>query len=630
MAESQIEQIRNSYPQYSDWTDEQLQNALETQPLLSYRLSRPEIATESKPKVAFEMWRSNYSPEVNDQRPLPMGLYADEIGLTDDEFGEMLGIAQQSGFPITRSTDDVIREQGGVPDYPIGLARAGKFGRGLTLGVAENVAAHGAAVTDEVMGAIGVGHPRRGELSYSENVAQHRRPINQLMDDYQRDRPVESTAIEIGGGFAGAVTNPAAGAKGLYNFLNIGSKGLKGKTLYGLGMSGTTGGMYGYMTAEGTPAERLDEATSLILPSMLFGAGGQVIIGGGSKVLSSAVRNLSERFVRTAQAPTRDGLKNLVTKAYAHAGSLNLRIPGDRFERIGQEARRKLRVDAGLLPENLTREGQKHIDGAWQEVLRAVSIVERGMRPGGMSATQFETTRKLLWKKYNQVPKNSEQSGAILDLIKKMDDVFEEVPQLSPDWVDGSAASQAWKAAREANRRYRNFVLLEDAFEQAERGAAVTGTGGNVMNKYLQAVNNIINSEKKSQFFKPHEIEMMKEFIKLDSNQEFMRLIGRLSPDANGLMTAFNVGAAFVDPALLAVSGGAMAARRGSENITQRRGEDLMRFIADPDAPPLQSAGGIPTPYSIGTGVADTQTAQDEERDEQMTQLLNRQRSRGR
>ena len=630
MATPQIDFLRAYYPEYDDMSDEQLQASLDSKPLVNYQVSRAardvslggddSYMRVSRPQVAFEQYREFYSPENTEERRVPMGLYADKVGLTNDEFGEMLGIAKKSGFTPTRSTDDVIREQGGTPEYNETAARLGKFSRGLTLGAAENVAAYGAAGIDEAMGALGVGNENRGDLPFTQQADQYKRQLSQTMEDYQRDKPVESTLVELGGGLTGGFTNPTAGTKGLYSLLNIAKGGTAKKSLFGLGMAGATGGAYGYMTADGTPADRWEEAQDLILPSMLFGGAGQVVMKAGAAGFNGAYRGIAERMARTADRPTRESLKELTRAAYKHAGSLNIRIPAERYKRIGTESRRELRqlnIEGKLTNDNIPRE--------WEPVLRMIRLVERGGRRG-TNAEQFEKTRRILWKTWEGQKNNPDQQNAILGIIRRMDNEFENIPKMG-NYVEGSEASLAYKAAREANRRYRNFMLLEDALDKAQRQAGSAGTGGNVMNKYMQAVNSIIDSNTKNKFFTNDEINKMKEFVKLSDNQEFLRIIGKLAPNSSGLMAAFNAGAAFIDPKMLIASGTAMAAKQGSENITRRRADDLMEFIADPAFKPIKEIQGN-APYAVGTGTADTVMDSRDQQDAAMQEFLQRQRSR--
>ena len=95
--------------------------------------------------------------------------------------------------------------------------------------------------------------------------------------------------------------------------------------------------------------------------------------------------------------------------------------------------------------------------------------------------------------------------------------------------------------------------LFDDLIKKAELETAATGSGGNIVNKYRQALKNILVNKNKSAQFDSEELSVMERFVKGDMAENTLRLIGKLSPTGNGLMAALNIGAVATNPALVAI-----------------------------------------------------------------------------
>ena len=178
----------------------------------------------------------------------------------------------------------------------------------------------------------------------------------------------------------------------------------------------------------------------------------------------------------------------------------------------------------------------------------------------------------------------------IRDMIDSVDDMM----------FAKTGTSEVMLAARQANSTFKKAELLDDAFNKAELQTASTGSGGNIFNKYRQAVTNIITNPKKSRWFKKEELEQMNQFVKGDFGDDVMRNIGKLSPSGNGLMTALNIGAIATNPAMALVTvAGASAKALSDRGIMQQkkglesfiRGEPIMPYTQSRISSPL--VGGL-------------------------------------
>lgn len=127
--------------------------------------------------------------------------------------------------------------------------------------------------------------------------------------------------------------------------------------------------------------------------------------------------------------------------------------------------------------------------------------------------------------------------------------------------VLGGDAADFLKTANTQSRRFYKIKAFDEAMENARRNAASTGSGGNIVNTYKQAVKNILNSATKRRQFDPDEIIMMERFVSGTMSENMLRLMSKLSPTGNGLMAALNVGAAAANPAMLGVTAAGIASK---------------------------------------------------------------------
>ena len=184
---------------------------------------------------------------------------------------------------------------------------------------------------------------------------------------------------------------------------------------------------------------------------------------------------------------------------------------------------------------------------------------------------QLDKLRQGLYKRYNKAP---EEQG-IRAIIDEIDDLIEAK----------EPANTLMSAAREANKRYKKSELLDEAFTRAQRSAAASGSGGNVVNNYRRAVANILNSKRNSKYFLDEEKQVMEQFVKGNFSENTLRLIGKLSPSGNGLMQALNIGAVAYNPAMIGVTGAGIIAKSGAERSALRSVEMLKNMIATGAAP---------------------------------------------
>lgn len=262
-------------------------------------------------------------------------------------------------------------------------------------------------------------------------------------------------------------------------------------------------------------------------------------------------------FSKSAQTPTVENLKALKTEAYRAADRAEIVFPKQQTNRIITRAAKAL-DEADFVPE---------VDLQTKAAFDV--LTKQASKP--LTMGQLDKLRQGLWRRYNA----DKSQVAILDMIDAIDDTIQTSTQ----------GGELMAAARLANSRFKKAELLDDAFTKAADQTASTGSGGNIVNKYKQAVTSIINNPKKAKWFSEQEITVMREFVRGGTRENLLRLGGKLSPSGNGLMAALNLGAVAVDPTMLAVTAGASGAKALSDRAAIQGAANLQRMIATGQAP---------------------------------------------
>lgn len=156
--------------------------------------------------------------------------------------------------------------------------------------------------------------------------------------------------------------------------------------------------------------------------------------------------------------------------------------------------------------------------------------------------------------------------------------------------VSGNAdeAASSIRAARDSNRRLKNYERITTAATKAERRAASTGSGGNIENASRQNIRQILDDPRKARFYSPQERAAMDKIVMGTKTQNAARQVGKLSPSGNGLQQALALGATAYNPAMAAFPGVGMIAKFLADRGTNKSIEDLLATIAS--GGPIQNA----------------------------------------
>lgn len=321
----------------------------------------------------------------------------------------------------------------------------------------------------------------------------------------ERDHPVAETLGNLGGGLALGST-----------LSNGGVTLLKGAPT--VAKAAGEGALYG-------AAQGLGEGEGLKDRLKRAAAGGATggVLGG---IFGRIAETLATKQMMK-QVPSTEDIKDAAQLAYKQADQAGLILKPQGIQTLATDIKTDLAND-GFLPRLHPRIAATldEIDNvAGQNVtLKGVDVLRRVANNAKMSTD----------------PSEARLGGKI---VNRLDDYLNN---LGPaDILTGDAAGvDALKEARKLWSTTKKSELVAEAVTKAERRAASTGSGGNVDNAIRQNIRGILDNPKKSAPFTDAEKAAMEVVVRGTKTQNLARLIGKLSPEGNGLMLTLGAGGA--------------------------------------------------------------------------------------
>lgn len=405
--------------------------------------------------------------------------------------------------------------------------------------------------------ALGVGYVRGYSVNAADEAAgavggdRMREQSRAMQDANQEAFPITSMVGEI----AGAVTNPIAR-------LIPAARSVMGA----VGIGGATGAVDAFNRGEGDFASRAGDAAVGGAGAALFTLPLAMVGRGISKGYDAFARSAAER-------PSVNAFKAAKNAAYRAVDASGETFSGDDMTGLATRARAILQAaDFDDIADPQTAAALRTLETrAGQEV----------------SLGRLDRLRQTLWDRYNRG-----DEPLILDMIGEIDDLINT----------RADASDAMRAARDANSTYRRVEMLEHVFRKAELQTDSTGSGGNILNKYRQAITSILVDPKKAKWFSPEQVATMEAFVRGGQSENVLRRVGKMAPSGNGLMTFLNVYASTLDPSFLAATVAAQAAKTSADNMAVAGREGVLDAAAGFNRPAPTGPGM--TPLAVGAGVS--------------------------
>ena len=320
----------------------------------------------------------------------------------------------------------------------------------------------------------------------------------------RRESPVASTIGEIAGGLGlGGVA-----AKGGLSLLQ-GAKATLG-SLAGRGAAegAIYGGLYGSGEAEGGIEKRLSGAA--------YGAATGAALGAGA----GGIARIGARGNVAKGAPSVEQIKQASTAAYQAADNAGVMFRPQGLQRISRDITDSL-AEFGYHPKLQPR------------VAIALDELNR-ISQGNVTLKGLEQFRKIV----NNAGKSADASERMIGgkIVEALDDF---VLNTRPGEImvgNVRKGGEALRRARALWHRASKAKTIETTFENASLDAASSGSGGNAENAARQGIKRILKSPSKSRGFTAAEKEAMDAFVRGPKGQNIARLVGKLSPQGNGLM----------------------------------------------------------------------------------------------
>lgn len=377
----------------------------------------------------------------------------------------------------------------------------------------------------------------------------------QTEDSYAQAHP-HLAALARGGGMAATMAVP-------------GSNALAGGSLAGnIARGATTAGLTaaGYAAADrGTPQERLKAASSAAMNPVVLGLGA----AGGALATPRA------QTVAKPPVPTVEDLQGAKTAAYRSADNSGVQYTPEAFGGLVSDIKKDL-ANSRFDPDFHTATDKM--------VTKLTNKVDAGYSP---TLSELDDLRKFVRENLASSPVPVERMYGT-KMIGQIDDFIDKAgPQ---DVVSGSAenAANLIKNARDLNTRFRKVETLQDAVTAAHDTAGGAGSGGNINNAIRQKIKGVMNSGAN---FTPEETDAMRKVVRGGFAQNTLRLLGKLSPQGNGLMLGAHVLAAFpTGGASGVVAMGGAASKFAADRMTQGAVDALIEKIANGTPNDLRAA----------------------------------------
>jgi len=316
----------------------------------------------------------------------------------------------------------------------------------------------------------------------------------------------------------------------------------------------------GTVTTAGIGSEALGQAfedTALEIPGRLFGGlfAPATLRGIKNKTVNAFTKKAN---TQTSLETLRDA-KNASYKAFETSGGKLSVSMDDLFKDIIDETK-KNDIFLSYAPD--TKDGQ-YIDGLIKSIQK-----HSGKR---FNLAELDKLRSSLYTTY----KNSGFDPRVRALRDKVDDVIENTA------ASGDQKSlKILEQARINNRSYKKVELFDELIEKAKLQTASTGSGGNIGNKYRQAFVKIVTDKKNAAKFDEKELQTMKKLIEGNIPDNVFRLLGKLSPSGNGLMTILNVGAVLADPSFIIATAIGTSSKIASDKRSNKAIQDIRELLA--------------------------------------------------
>jgi hypothetical protein len=375
----------------------------------------------------------------------------------------------------------------------------------------------------------------RGPQGLRANLAAQRG----IEDTYRGEHP-NLAALAVGTGNAATMAAPAG--PGAAAFANGGKvvNAMRGATVAGL-----SGAAYGAVD-RGTLEERAQTAASAAYDPLILG------LGAGAGAIAARGRGRSS----SADAPSLDELTAQKDAAYKAVDSSGATYTADEYY--------------GLVDDIISSMARSRFNPRLQpraavmlDELSDMANQKAGYAP---SLSELDDLRQVIGRDVSSSSDPGERRMG--QIMRQQIDAFIEKAGDSADII----------RARDLNTRLSKLRALDGLDDAAADRAAVTGSGGNVNNTTRQ---NVVRFKNNMKNLTQAEQEAAQRVIDGTPTGNFLRQVGKLSPEGNGVMLGGHLLASgATGGASNIVAGGGFVAKRVADAMTRRNVQELRDLIA--------------------------------------------------
>mgnify|MGYP003631871116 FL=1 len=358
-----------------------------------------------------------------------------------------------------------------------------------------------------------------GIYAAGQKLTGDERPMGEIFDDElaqeqaQMDEFAEENAgLAMGAEIGGALLSPINKALGLIK-LGKGAIATTG-TMAAQGAVGGTG--YVFLDTNGSVTDRLDAASSVAVPSAMFGVVGGKVMAVSTDVFKSvyakSVTALAKRRGNAPEVSTTQVLKDAKNAAYELVKKSNIRFNGPMVNKAKYAF-----VDKVQQSKNYSAESTLQKD-----TFKLIAGLSEDAKKRGVELIELDRTQQSLWKKYKaaKVKGDGNDQSIVLDAINMIDDLIQAHPN----------TSEAMSVARATNRQFRKAETIDRIVAKIKLDESFKGQSN--VDQMKAALVKIINSPRDSKHYDAVEIDRFKEFI-ADSgthSQQFLASLGKMAP----------------------------------------------------------------------------------------------------
>lgn len=376
-----------------------------------------------------------------------------------------------------------------------------------------------------------------------------------------------ATVAELAGGVAPVAGLARAGitATRLVPQSMTGGAGLAART----GAMATEGAGYGALGALGHDQ---DVATGAAL-----GAGAGAVGNVAGEAIATGVGKAAGLFNKKPPVPETEELFRRGEAAYQRADQAGLVIKPEGIQRLAAEVKSDLANNA--------------YDPALAPKIKVVLDRLDELSQGNVTLKGVDTLRKIA--NANVDPGNAFEAKLSGDVVRRIDDFLDNLDATHVLMGNKTEGVMALREARQNWAMARKSEIVEDAVERATLQAQSAGSGGNIDNALRQQFKDILKNPKRSRGFTEDERDAMRQIVAGTTPQNLARLLGKLSPEGNGLMLTIQaVGGMATGGASLPAAAVGAAAKRFGDQATHNNVYALARVIKNGGSaePAIQNA----------------------------------------